>query len=145
MCMRFYLTLGSVGWMICASQPPLQKLSAAELPRTTAESCAAIRGYFARYGHYSVSPTDMSAGCYMRITAEAWRSGPFNQYLMESGWQRDTSGETAAVPTNFTWLTPSTRCTIEEIPNYDRLFVSRALDRFTGEAMLDYKINCYPK
>ena len=88
----FFLALSAVGLTACAHPRPIPGPGAGVPPQTTAESCAAIREYFALHGHTSVAPADMSAGCHLRIVAEEWRRGWLRRYLAERGWQRDTTG-----------------------------------------------------
>jgi hypothetical protein len=133
-----------VGLMGCAT-PPTPGPAAAVPPRSPADACAVMRDYFARRGHFSVSPQDMTAGCHMRITAEAWRSDDFARYLGHAGFQPDPGHRGDPIFPSSSWLTPTTRCTLVEIPNHDEHGRrARPVDNLLGEATVDYKIDCEP-
>jgi hypothetical protein len=109
--------LASLAFSGCATTPPAPNIS--QPPASTREACDSIRYFFERFGARSVAPREVTTECHLRITAGDFRGGQLRDYLEKTAWKRDPNYGKGAVPHEFAYETPSTRCTIEEIPNYN--------------------------
>jgi hypothetical protein len=132
-------------------------------PATTQEACQQVRDFFKKFNARSVSPEDMSTGCHMRIASDERPSEPLDRQLQASGWTRTPGYARGAVPSDVSYETPGTRCTILKLAHYSSggslhggIGVSGGSHSGAGvgvgvgigsgmEMNIDYKIDCMPK